>query len=111
MPRRNRQRAGRPGDRRWGSPRKRPTRDERREASPLWPRDRHPDGRADALRFDLDNVPGPALLPSPPVEPVCGACREWYADESGGRGTCAHPGSGFLKPWSDTPACPFFTRL
>lgn len=46
--------------------------------------------------------------PAPAVARVCGNCREWFGEEVGGRGDCAHPGSGFLRPWSDTPACPFF---
>ncbi len=41
----------------------------------------------------------------------CGSCRNWMADGMPGeRGTCDHPGSGFLHPYSDTPACPFYDR-
>ncbi|HEY8490305.1 MAG TPA: hypothetical protein VIO14_04865 [Dehalococcoidia bacterium] len=41
---------------------------------------------------------------------LCGACREWLELE-GGRGQCLHPGSGFMYPYADTPACGFFTPL
>jgi hypothetical protein len=59
----------------------------------------------------------PAPMSAGPVQPVplveapalaCGRCTEWLADDMGGRGECLHPGSGILKPWWDTPACPFF---
>lgn len=39
---------------------------------------------------------------------VCGTCREFVEDAEGGRGTCLHPGSGVLSPWTDTRACPFY---
>lgn len=39
---------------------------------------------------------------------VCGRCREFVEDSEAGRGTCLHPGSGILSPWTDTPACDFF---
>ncbi|MFA5608137.1 MAG: hypothetical protein WDA07_13290 [Leucobacter sp.] len=39
---------------------------------------------------------------------VCGRCREFVEDGDAGRGTCLHPGSGILAPWTDTPACDFF---
>lgn len=45
-----------------------------------------------------------------PVGAACGRCREFVEDSEGGRGTCLHPGSGVLSPWTDTPACPFFGR-
>lgn len=38
---------------------------------------------------------------------ACGGCREFIEDQEGGRGTCLHPGSGILSPWTDTPACDF----
>jgi hypothetical protein len=41
---------------------------------------------------------------------ACGGCREFVEDHEGGRGTCLHPGSGVLNPWSDTAACDFFAR-
>jgi hypothetical protein len=40
---------------------------------------------------------------------TCGSCREFIEDQEGGRGTCLHPGSGVLAPWTDTEACGFFT--
>ena len=39
---------------------------------------------------------------------ACGGCHEFVEDQEGGRGTCLHPGSGILSPWTDTPACPFY---
>ncbi|MGH2633663.1 MAG: hypothetical protein ACRDG3_09665 [Tepidiformaceae bacterium] len=45
--------------------------------------------------------------PQPPVK-SCGGCREFVEDQEGGRGTCLHPGSGVLSPWTDTQACQFF---
>ena len=45
--------------------------------------------------------------PEPPTK-VCGGCREFVEDQEGGRGTCLHPGSGVLSPWTDTLACQFF---
>ncbi|MCC6382489.1 MAG: hypothetical protein IT304_08260 [Dehalococcoidia bacterium] len=45
-----------------------------------------------------------------PAGTACGRCREFVEDHDGGRGTCLHPGSGVLSPWTDTPACPFFAR-
>ncbi len=41
---------------------------------------------------------------------VCGGCKEFVEDGEGGRGTCLHPGSGILSPWTDTRACDFFAR-
>jgi hypothetical protein len=46
---------------------------------------------------------GRALAPAK----SCGGCREFVEDQEGGRGTCLHPGSGILSPWTDTPACAF----
>ncbi|OAI40171.1 hypothetical protein AYO38_06325 [bacterium SCGC AG-212-C10] len=45
-----------------------------------------------------------------PAIPMCGGCQEFIEDAEGGRGTCLHPGSGILSPWTDTPGCPFHTR-
>lgn len=110
MPRRNRGQGGRDGGRRWGSARKRP-RDLEEEPTADRPRRGRPAARTRSTPGD-DTPALPvfpvSLLPEPAAGPVCGRCREWFADEVGGRGTCDHPGSGFLKPWSDTPACPFF---
>jgi hypothetical protein len=44
--------------------------------------------------------------PTPPKS--CGGCREFVEDQEGGRGTCLHPGSGVLSPWTDTAACQFY---
>lgn len=41
---------------------------------------------------------------------VCGGCREFIEDEHGGRGTCLHPGSGILSPWTDTKSCDFYAK-
>ncbi len=41
---------------------------------------------------------------------ACGGCREFIEDAEGGRGTCLHPGSGILSPWTDTPGCDFHFR-
>ncbi len=64
------------------------------------------------LHDDLD--PFDALISGSPGEGkvvasrVCGSCREFVEDGEGGRGTCLHPGSGILSPWTDTQACDFF---
>jgi len=47
------------------------------------------------------------MRPTPAKQ--CGGCREFVEDQEGGRGTCLHPGSGILSPWTDTEACPFYT--
>ncbi len=47
------------------------------------------------------------LRPAPVKQ--CGGCREFVEDQEGGRGTCLHPGSGILSPWTDTEACAFYT--
>lgn len=65
---------------------------------------------------ERESLAAPVAAASPPASPsllaapvrACGRCAEWLADEEGGRGECLHPGSGILKPWWDTPACPFF---
>ena len=41
---------------------------------------------------------------------LCGSCKEFIEDQEGGRGTCLHPGSGILSPWTDTPGCQFYAR-
>jgi hypothetical protein len=41
---------------------------------------------------------------------TCGQCREFVHDGDAGRGTCLHPASGVLAPWTDTPACPYYAR-
>jgi hypothetical protein len=106
MPRHNRQRFGRVGDRRWGSPRKRPPeRDNGRGAR------RRSDREAEPLELFLSGEESPDTPNSAPPARTCGRCREWFPHPEGGRGNCAHPGSGFLFPWADTPACPFFTPL
>lgn len=43
-----------------------------------------------------------------PTARHCGGCLEFVEDQEGGRGTCLHPGSGILAPWTDTAACAFF---
>lgn len=40
---------------------------------------------------------------------LCGTCKEFIEDQEGGRGTCLHPGSGILSPWTDTPGCDFYS--
>lgn len=40
--------------------------------------------------------------------PTCATCFE-FVPSDGGRGRCLHPASGIHAPWTDTPACPFFT--
>lgn len=107
MPRRNRRQDGRPGSGHRGGPRQRPPDRQTDDDS-----DRRTPGRLVRHRGGRPPVaePAPPLSWSAVELPrACGNCREWFADEVGGRGTCDHPGSGFLKPWSDTPACPFFS--
>lgn len=48
---------------------------------------------------------------APTFVKACGNCREFVEDQEGGRGTCLHPGSGILSPWTDTEACQFHTRM
>lgn len=43
-----------------------------------------------------------------PAAKTCGRCREFVEDGELGRGTCLHPGSGVLHPWTDTAACDFW---
>jgi hypothetical protein len=42
------------------------------------------------------------------AQKTCSGCREFIEDGEGGRGSCLHPGSGILAPWTDTTACDFF---
>ncbi|MEO6397048.1 MAG: hypothetical protein ABIP13_01150 [Tepidiformaceae bacterium] len=51
---------------------------------------------------------GESFREKPPVQSLCGGCREFIEDQEGGRGTCLHPGSGVLSPWTDTEGCQFF---
>jgi hypothetical protein len=44
------------------------------------------------------------------AQKACGNCREFVEDQEGGRGTCLHPGSGIVAPWTDTKACDFYHR-
>ena len=65
------------------------------------------------LHDDLD--PFDAFIAgAPPVRvdtvKACGTCKEFVEDHEGGRGTCLHPGSGILSPWTDTGACDFYLR-
>jgi hypothetical protein len=102
MPRRNRQRGEHGG--RWGSPRKRPR---GWEAEDLFERPiRRPPRRSG--HAGLPMISTPTTIGPEPLSRTCGHCREWFPDDEGGRGTCEHPGSGFLRPWFDTEACPFF---
>ena len=106
MPRRNRARGGRARDGRWGSPRKQPPSwDDERDYPQQTPQRSRPEHRRRPVD---DEVMVIELRERAPVATVCGNCREYFPDEVGGRGTCEHPGSGFLNPWSDTPGCPFF---
>ena len=45
-----------------------------------------------------------------PTGRACGGCREFLEDREGGRGTCLHPASGVLSPWTDTEACSYWAR-
>ena len=51
---------------------------------------------------------GENIRERPIAAALCGGCREFVEDQEGGRGTCLHPGSGVLSPWTDTPGCQFF---
>ncbi len=74
--------------------------------------------RLDERAFDLmgdDEILAmlPMLAREDPVAPVtraCGGCREFLEDREGGRGTCLHPASGVLAPWTDTQACTYWAR-
>lgn len=59
-----------------------------------------------AALIDLQRSGGPAAFVK-----ACGNCREFVEDQEGGRGTCLHPGSGILSPWTDTEACQFHARI
>jgi hypothetical protein len=41
---------------------------------------------------------------------ACGSCREFVESADGGRGSCLHPASGIVSPWTDTPGCDYHTR-
>lgn len=76
---------------------------------------RRDDRRRSRRTADADEpryAPPPALLApvdSSPVARACGRCRNFrLSDIPGGRGECDHPGSGFMYPYTDTPACPFY---
>lgn len=58
------------------------------------------------LDFDAFSSDGERAAPTK----LCGNCTEFVEDTEGGRGTCLHPGSGILSPWTDTAACDFFAR-
>ncbi len=61
---------------------------------------------------DWDLPPGHPFREAAATAPnVCGRCREFVEDGDAGRGTCLHPGSGVLSPWTDTPACDFFDPI
>ncbi len=81
----------------------------------------YPDVNGDALAYDpgwMLRTPSPRgpvpLIPShhaeapEPAPKTCAGCREFVEDQEGGRGTCLHPGSGVLSPWTDTDACAFY---
>lgn len=46
-----------------------------------------------------------------PAVKTCGSCKEFVEELENGRGTCLHPGSGVLSPWTDTEACPFYDAM
>ncbi len=109
MPRHNRRNGERRDSREWGSPRKRSREREREPERKTTPPPRTsptPGAMIAAGWFQIEEPEAGAGR-----SPVCGGCLEWFPDQEGGRGTCDHPGSGFLKPWSDTPACPFFHAM
>ena len=57
---------------------------------------------------DWSGGPRSMVRGGPQAALTCGGCHEFVEDAEGGRGTCLHPGSGILSPWTDTAACPFF---
>ncbi|WP_322797442.1 hypothetical protein [Tepidiforma sp.] len=57
----------------------------------------------------FEELPVTAVSP-PAAQRVCGQCREFVEDREFGRGTCLHPGSGVMHPWTDTPGCDFWAR-
>jgi hypothetical protein len=77
------------------------------------------DAAATLDQRDLELLDDDELLAMPPMfareEPVaagraCGGCREFLEDREGGRGTCLHPASGVLSPWTDTRSCAYWMR-
>lgn len=62
------------------------------------------------LHDDLDPFDAMIVAANPirDTRKLCGACKEFIEDREGGRGTCLHPGSGVLSPWTDTDACAFY---
>jgi hypothetical protein len=58
-----------------------------------------------AMLLELQRPGGQAV-----VATACGSCQEFVEDQEGGRGTCLHPGSGVLAPWTDSAGCQFHTR-
>lgn len=65
----------------------------------------HEENRSLLLSMSVHDAPAAA-----PAK-TCGTCREFIEDQEAGRGTCLHPGSGVLSPWTDTPACGFHDRV
>jgi hypothetical protein len=97
--------------------RKRARKRERRAAQRSGPGGWDAPVRLDERAFDLmgdDEIL--AMLPMlAREEPVitgraCGGCREFLEDREGGRGTCLHPASGVLSPWTDSEACTYWSR-
>ncbi len=75
-----------------------------------------PNYRSDDLRAVTWQPPGPRDLlaimredDAPRTRPklTCEGCHEFVPNEDFGRGTCLHPGSGIVAPWTDTEACQF----
>jgi hypothetical protein len=101
--------------------RKAERRQRRREGAGWWSPGRDADG--DGLDFswpaaliDLADRRTPGApeddlslaIGAPLAGRTCGRCREFVEDGELGRGTCLHPGSGVLHPWTDTPGCDFW---
>ena len=78
--------------------------------------ERGPDGAAWRVPFrsgdeaTWEAVTAQVVEPEGPVVRTCGSCSEFVEDGELGRGTCLHPGSGVLHPWTDTTACDFWHR-
>jgi len=76
-----------------------------------------PNYRSDDLRAVAWQPPGPRDLmaimrdgddtPATKAKLTCEGCHEFVPNEDFGRGTCLHPGSGIVAPWTDTEACQF----
>ncbi len=88
---------------------------ERKSEQRAWNPDSGPKGLATYVdksdEFDaiIDNFDMYQSRINLPVK-QCGNCREFLEDEHGGRGECLHPGSGILRPWTDTASCDFYAR-